>query len=572
MGAAPVAEDSELLEFAVGSFARTLSFQEWEEKAREHPAYLVHWMVGTDEKTGEEFRFNMFDEGEAWFWQRGALEELHQNQMTIWLKARQLGLTWLCGAYGLWITLTKPGTRGLVYRQKEEDAIKGLHRIWEMYHSLPEELRFGTKVIVPQMSERPSTEFTLKFPNGKKSTILAMSSAASAGHGETAAWVLLDELGRIDDAESTASAVFPVVGKIGKVMAVSTANGVSNEETGEGNYFHWLWTNARESGFRRIFLSWRMHPDRDDEWYMTNPEVRALKPWQRAEQYPDTWAEAFAMSSAVYFDPEALEHYQYHLSEPLYFAEFVPTDERHAKLVRKRNGLFAVYREPNRTHAYAIGADVATGRGLDYSVAYVIDLATREICAEFRAKVPVEDFAFQLHYLGTWFSQEVGEGDAKETRKALIAPEMAGGYGDALIVALRDATRGRPAYPKLYKHRQFVRADQNQHASYGFPMGQHSRPQVLSYLDEMIRERATPHLPANLFMEMGTFIRFNPKKPSEGGTWPRAMAGCHDDCVMAAAVTFEMYRQYGFHPAKTRRDRNGNPRHQSKRRRERQAA
>ena len=84
MGAAPVAEDSELLEFAVGSFARTLSFQEWEEKAREHPAYLVHWMVGTDEKTGEEFRFNMFDEGEAWFWQRGALEELHQNQMSIW--------------------------------------------------------------------------------------------------------------------------------------------------------------------------------------------------------------------------------------------------------------------------------------------------------------------------------------------------------------------------------------------------------------------------------------------------------------------------------------------------------
>jgi hypothetical protein len=53
----------------------------------------------------------------------------------------------------------------------------------------------------------------------------------------------------------------------GQIVVISTANGVSNEQTGEGNFFHHLWVNAEEYGIHEQFLPWSLHPDRDEEWY-----------------------------------------------------------------------------------------------------------------------------------------------------------------------------------------------------------------------------------------------------------------------------------------------------------------
>jgi hypothetical protein len=44
-------------------------------------------------------------------------------------------------------------------------------------------------------------------------------------------------------------AVQPAAGSKGKILIISTANGRSNPETGDGNVFHWLWENADASGF-----------------------------------------------------------------------------------------------------------------------------------------------------------------------------------------------------------------------------------------------------------------------------------------------------------------------------------
>ena len=62
------------------------------------------------------------------------------------LKARQIGITWLGAGYGLWKLLTKPGTRVLVVSINEDEAIKVVNRLWDMFQSLPEHLRFEAEV------------------------------------------------------------------------------------------------------------------------------------------------------------------------------------------------------------------------------------------------------------------------------------------------------------------------------------------------------------------------------------------------------------------------------------------
>lgn len=511
--------------------------------AERHPEFLLRHVSMPDERTAEDFKFqfepcdnpaNDRHEGCCWFWQRHRLDEWLEHNRHLHLKARQLGVTWLAGGFGLWQALYKPGSLVLIYRQKEADAGKIVGRIWDMFLSLPEHLRNGVKVNVPAKGHRPSIKIEFEFPDGKVSTIQGQASTSSAGHGETAALVIMDEFARIDAASELMKAVQPAAGTKGKIIIVSTANGVSNPETGEGNYFHFLWVNE-DNGFKKDFLPWWLHPDRDENWYENDPEVRGLRWYERAEQYPADPDEAFTLTNQIYFDRDALHWYRHNAAkQPLYKAHFERTDPRSAKL-KKGDGAISVYEEPREDREYAIGADVATGRGRDYSAAYVIDLSTMALVAEFSARLDADRFAYQLHYLGRWYNT------------ARIAVEMGGGFGEPVVINLRDGKDGRPAYPNLYRYRERDRADIPERASYGFPMTSKSRPLVISAMEKAIREKSLPWMTNGLLAECHTFVTH------ETGTSPRAQDGTNDDRVMACAIALQMYREFGAYPDVRRR-------------------
>jgi len=511
--------------------------------AREGPVPLLKRMRCFDQREAREFRFNMTDPDGGWFWQRELVDWWmgDGNLRSIVLKGRQIGVTWLATGVAVWKMLYDPGSLVLVYRQKEDEAAELVGRAWDMLQSLDPLLWNRAKVLTPRNAPRPHTEIELVFPDGRVSTMKGMTSSSSSGHGKTAALVILDEFARVDRAQDIMAAVSAVAGQTGRVIVVSTANGRSNELTGEGNFFHYLWTSAAESGLSRKFLSWRSHPGRDDEWYRTSPEVLMLRPWQRAEQYPDNPEEAFSLSSAVFFDQDALGFYMGgHVGAPELRGDFrLAGSDRKARFAETGQGQVAVYRKPDPGHGYVVGVDVATGRGLDFTTGYVVDLTDMAVCAEYRAKADPDESAEQLYWLGVWFE------------KAEIMVESQGGYGLTIINPLRDGRAGRPPYPRLYRHRDFRRGDQHEALAWGFPMSSATRPQILSYMEEAVRERQLPWLTSSLVDEMGSFIRFDPAKPSSRGPWPRAQDGCHDDCVMALAIALEGYRQKGHHGRKT---------------------
>jgi Terminase large subunit, T4likevirus-type, N-terminal len=494
--------------------------------AKEHPAELLRHTKAIDPKTGEEFYFH-FDNG--WEWQREELESFNGEQVIVRLKARQLGESWLGIGYCLWKCLTLPGTRTLCVSINEVEAQKLVNRAWDLWENLPTHLRFDAKVIKP-VKFRPSTRIEWEHPDGEISALIAMPSTPKAGHGETAAVAFLDEFARHQYAGESWKAFIPTIADGGQIIVVSTANGYGNE-------FYSLWMSAAERDIDAKFLGADLHPGRDEDWFR-RMRMR-LSTADMSEQYPLNAAEAFLGTSGCWFDTDALAYYAENLRDTQFRFNFIPDEATGAKaeIVRRSDGWIGVYEKPVKDREYTLYADVATGRGRDFTAAYVMDLSDMNIVAELHGKIDPDLAAEQLHFLGRWYNT------------ARVAVEMGGGYGEAVIIPLRDGKLGRRPYPKLYRHVQDDRPDFKQNITYGFPVTSKTRPLLVSGLERAVRERALPHIPMQAILECKTFVRAD-TLPS-----PRAADGTNDDRVMALAGALEMFRRYGDHPLDVRRSR-----------------
>ena len=543
--------------------------------ARLHPGLLLRHVECIDNTTGDRFRFHFSpaqlirwatspnpvaqksipaDKAElllggdyeetGWEWQGDLIDWWIGSDITLILKARQLGITWCAAGVALWYLLFVPGARVLVQSKNEDDAADLVDHIWEMYLSLRENhphLVSHVRVQKPSNPDkhRPHLDIEMIHPDGRVSQLNAMASTAGAGHGRTAAFVILDEFSRHPYGREAYKAVVPAQGGSkrarGKTAIISTANGISVDEE-SGNFYHHLYDNAARYGIRTRFLKWDQNPDRDQEWY--DAVAMKLPPKDRGEQYPQTPEEAFILTGDTYFDVEAMKRYAEKVREPLFRGVFEETAPGVAKLRKSEFGAISVWEPPQPGHEYAIGADTATGRGKDFSCAYVVDLSTMELVAEFHDKIDADQYAAQLHYLGHWYGAKVGD----VISPARLAVETQGGYGEAVIIPLRDGRAGRPPYSRLYRHVQGSSTQFKRHQTYGFPMNNKTRPLVISQLEQAIREDSLPHMAAGLLSECRTFVHAT-TNPS-----PRAAEGCNDDRVMAAAITLELYRLHGKHP------------------------
>ena len=522
--------------------------------AKRDPLYLMSFMSAVDQREGTRFDFTHLreplEEGEVffertalkardnnWRWQRYFAERLLDTPRLISLKGRQLGATWVSLAVDVAEAVITPGTASLIFRQREDEAIDNLRRWWVLYQSLPDYFKDGIKVLRPQHAVQPGRDgVELQFPGGEISGVYPMSSAIASGHGRTVRRVNLDEGAYIEFLEQIRAAVEPAAGGA-KISVISTANGLHDRETGEGNEFSRLW-HDEESGYERIFLPYDLHPDRDEHWYETAPEIRSLRVYQRQVQFPRNPDEAFALSSRTFFDGDDLAWYAGNVRQPLYRMDFRDGDKyavgRDARIRKDLNGGIRVYSEPEKERKYAIGCDPSTGRGRDSSAAYVVDLATGSICAEFHGRLDADLLAAQLHYLGRWY------------KTAWLAVER-NGIGEAVIVTLRHGREGRPPYPKLYRHVMSSRPSQDIAKVYGYPVNVHTRPLILNQLEKWVRDRALPYVTERLLFEMQTFVERD-KDPS-----PAAQDGSHDDCIFGVAIALEMYRLYGSHPEREKR-------------------
>jgi hypothetical protein len=248
-------------------------------------ARFIDEQIKIDEPQGGDVTVIPF---KLWPAQSEALTKLLTSRLLIILKARQLGVTWLCCAYALWLCLFKPGQVVLLFSKGAVEAYELARRIREMYSRLPESLRLARPLLKDNLSE-------LTWANGSR--IQSLAATRSAGRSFTASLVLMDEAAFMQWATELYTALKPTVDGGGQLFIVSTANG-------EHGFFHKLWTEAEEgiNHFTTLFLSWRARPDRDDEW-RARVSAEALSSVVDLQEYPNLPIEAFQSSETEGFLP-----------------------------------------------------------------------------------------------------------------------------------------------------------------------------------------------------------------------------------------------------------------------------
>lgn len=364
------------------------------------PAYFMHnYCHIYDATRGDWLPFALWDA------QVDALRIVHGNRLSIILKARQIGMTWLVLGYALWLMLFRPAATILLFSRRDTEAIHLLSadRLRGMYKRLPDWLVSGHET-------RADSAHEWGLSNGS----VARAFPSTAGDSYTATLAIVDEADLVPNLGNLMRAVKPTIDGGGKIVLLSRP-----DKSKPVSEFKRIYTEARagRNGWCAVFLPWHVRPERDEAWY----EAQKADIFSRtgalddlAEQYPTTDTEALA--------PRSLDK-----RIPLHWLEEVFAE------LPGSNPLgipgLTVYSEPVPGHTYVIGADPAEGNpNSDDSAATILDKANGHEVAVLVGKLQPSTFASYVAQLSSWYNH---------------APVMVerNNHGHAVILWLADNSR-----------------------------------------------------------------------------------------------------------------------------------
>jgi len=201
--------------------------------------------------------------------------------------------------------------------------------------------------------------------------------------------------------------------------------------------------------------------------------------------------------------------------------------------------LLMLWELPTRKDSYYIGADVASGSGLDRSVADVVRAATLErpfeqVAQYISPHIDPVDFAYVLDTLGRFYSDQDGM-EAQigvETNNHGIATqselERHIGYGNYYVWQFEDAAPGTNKYTKKI----------------GWYTSRKTRPLLLTrYIKAVTTADPLTGL-TDLVVNSPHTIEEMRDFQTEGETWEaEAGPGAFDDCIMSGAISYFIAQQ-----------------------------
>lgn len=218
------------------------------------------------------------------------------HKITLTLKARQEGFTWLNVYRILKRCMERDNFRVLVFSQSKKQAKEVIRRLYFVYDNFEEPLRASNPLI-----GRRNTE-VLNFKNG--SSITSFGTTKDAGRGFAASCVFIDEADSIPFARQLYAACKPTVDDGGELHIVFTVNGTE----GLGRELWNLSEEEENSPINKFFCAWYEHPGRDQEWYDRTLKG-SLFPQDFKREYPSSPEEALAYSledALLFFNNDVL--------------------------------------------------------------------------------------------------------------------------------------------------------------------------------------------------------------------------------------------------------------------------
>ena len=521
--------------------------------------------------------------------------QLHETGRVraIILKARQEGISTYVAARFFRRVQTRPYQSALVIADIEKRA-GSLFNIYDRFdRHLAEEFRPMKRSIQrSKMLAYGNPDKTKAQSNpGLDSQIEVVSARdANAGRGQTPHMAHLSEMAFWEHGEDTFISLMQGIPDDGsEVIIESTAQGA-------GDLFHRTWKEAEagENGFIAIFIPWwimaeyarpvssederNIRDTMDDferrayiegiewegekhllsleqlQWRRETFRQKCQSDWTRfAQEYPATAEEAFQVSGAQFFDPEAVRDYQEMATPPLMrgmIQENLKTDEETGEtsvvieIVKDPQGWVRIWDEPDEEGHYVLGVDTASGKligatrgsfntaqsergGRDFSCAQVWDVYNAKVVANLHARCAPEVFADMAALLGGYYK-------CRLVNHALIGVERNHTSGQTVINRLLDVI----AYPRMYLRREFNQRLNRNTREFGWVTTKDSRPLMLDELAAMLRNGTIGIPDPDTLREMSTFVR------RDDGS-PEAQEGLHDDRVLALAIAIQVAKTHG---------------------------
>lgn len=319
-----------------------------------------------------------------WPDQEELLKKIHSNQLTIILKARQLGISWLSLAYALWNVVFRPIAAVSLFSRRDNEALYMLSndRLRGMYNNLPLWMKGRLAA---------TTDSGHEWILNSGSAVRAFPTSAGDGYVSTLA--IVDEADLAPDLNKLMRSVKPTIDNGGKLILLSRTDKSQPESEFKRIYRA---AKAGDNGWAHLFIPWNSHPGRDQEWYTRQRKdilSRTGSLDDLYEQYPATDNEALAARELdKRIPPKWIE------------ACFEEMKGIRVKGSPSVPGL-VIFKAPETGKRYVLGADPAEGNPTsDDSSLHVIDVGNGEECAVMAGKFEPDVFASYLSQVSYFYN------------------------------------------------------------------------------------------------------------------------------------------------------------------------
>ena len=410
------------------------------------------------------------------------------------LKARQLGSTTAIAAYFFWYTLFNKYTRTAVVAHTDE-AVKKIFEIYRMfYDELPEFLKLETT---------RSRENEIKFMTG--SSIRVGSASSQSFRGGTYNLIHASEYAFWGNMEQAIASLFGARTKEAKVVLESTANGM--------NEAYDMW--SKESGFTKIFLSWKMDREyRLSESKFTDPTEEELEYGyeNKVDEQQFNWMVSTLRTACAnnwnIFNQEYPSN-----PEDAFIATGSPFFPGQYAVNHAKDG-YIEYADPKKFGIYVMGVDTATGSpGGDYSAFMILDVTDRKnirMVASYYERIPP-----------SLYSKRVLK--AAKRYNALLIIET-NSYG----LSVQEFVQAE-GYPHIYRTSSFDKVTNRWQNRLGFMTTTRTRPLLFTRLYEHITRKWCDDT-CDRFKVEANRLQYNARGKVQ------AASGQHDDMVMATGL------------------------------------
>jgi hypothetical protein len=481
-------------------------------KCSQDPVYFANnYGYVFDMKRQQVSKMNCFP------YQEDCLRTFNDNQNSIVLKSRQMGLSVISAMYVAWRLVFCFDERILVVADNGNGAVRFLNTVRQVLDRLPDWMLPDERLI--------NNTKQISFSNG--SWVKAVASSKQAGRGESLTCLILDETAFIEHAQDIwMGAGLALSATQGKCIMISTPKGT-------GNLYHQTWVQAskNEGSFVSMKLHWSIHPilsegleyrkDVDGKEYPWSPWYgkecdRLHHDKVKISQELDL---SFEGSSAVVVDNSIIMKYRRDIGDkkPICYFDFKKEEDSFVNYETS----FHIWKKPKENGNYIIGGDVGRGDSKDYSTLQIIDADELEQVGEYQGKIVPDTFAELINKVGLIYNN------------AYLAIEC-NSFGLATTLILKNQLK----YPsdrmyiaksavKLYNRTHNYIVDKDTDVP-GFQTTVKTRPLLISALTKYMRDMQIKINSNRLLIEFETFI-YNGEKIEHA-------PGFNDDLIFAFAI------------------------------------